>query len=337
MVQAFLWPLRPASTAAQRAGLREDSARPPLRGRGLILPLWGPRGWRWSHPEEAGQVWGPGCTPRIAPSGGTGYAISDGWRPPGRRCGAIWSPAQQVFLRGGRMRGGAANCRGGQPCPRGGDGVRFTEQVGLAPRGWRCPAGWGRAAEVCPGSGRRGSSARPRPRPRPPLRLPVQVLAGRGGRGGPQQQLGRSGRRNEEAGGGSLRALPCRTGKRTPQPGPPHPPPGITPQLGMGARPAELQSRREPEQGVDTRPLCPPPSTERLCTVQASQRPWESRCRLAGGSQSRFLLLRDLFCPGCSAPTLPGATSRNGNCVGPHSTGCCSVEGRPRARRSPNH
>lgn len=123
------------------------------------------------------------------------------------------------------MRGGAANCRGGQPCPRGGDGVRFTEQVGSAPRVWRCPAGWGRAAEACPGSGRRGSSARPRPRPRPPLRLSMQVLAGRGGRGGPQQQLGRSGRRNEEAGGGSLRALPCRTGKRTPQPGPPHPPP----------------------------------------------------------------------------------------------------------------
>lgn len=119
--------------------------------------------------------------------------------------------------------------------------------------------------------------------------------------------------------------------------GPPTPAPGITPQLGMGARPAELQSRRGPEQGADTRPLCPPPGTERLCTVQASQRPWESRRRLAGGSQSRFLLLRDLFCPGCSAPTLPGATSRNGNCVGPHSTGCCSVEGRPRARRSPNH
>lgn len=119
--------------------------------------------------------------------------------------------------------------------------------------------------------------------------------------------------------------------------GPPTPAPGITPQLGMGARPAELQSRRGPEQGADTRPLCPPPGTERLCTVQASQRPWESRCRLAGGSQSRFLLLRDLFCPGCSAPTLPGATSRNGNCVGPRSAGCCSVEGRPRARRSPNH
>lgn len=119
--------------------------------------------------------------------------------------------------------------------------------------------------------------------------------------------------------------------------GPPTPAPGITPQLGMGARPAELQSRRGPEQGADTRPLCPPPGTERLCTVQASQRPWERRRRLAGGSQSRFLLLRDLFCPGCSAPTLPGVTSRNGNCVGPHSTGCCSVEGRPRARRSPNH
>lgn len=38
--------------------------------------------------------------------------------------------------------------------------------------------------------------------------------------------------------------------------GPPTPAPGITPQLGMGARPAELQSRRGPEQGADTRPLC---------------------------------------------------------------------------------
>lgn len=76
------------------------------------------------------------------------------------------------------MRGGAANCRGGQPCPRGGDGVRFTEQVGSAPRGWRCPAGWGRAAEACPGSGRHGSSARPRPRPGRPSDSPCRCWQG---------------------------------------------------------------------------------------------------------------------------------------------------------------